>query len=346
MKIAILNLSNNVFKPSTVSSFETIAYKQLFERQGHDVDVISNKQGDYTISFEDVKDINDYDRLLVVNGAINFFGGVESPTIIKNYKLMNKYVGTIYYMFTDFRLPLRQLWPAIAKRDWGHSEDEVIINNDIVILSQGSDLEMTRKVHQGHDLNVVDVIYVPLERYKLETLEQAAYTDREYEFDLIYGGSFRSGKRLKEFEEYFFDTPYNAALFGTIKRTQFKNNYEVEPTFLKKVKPQEMINETSRAKFTLVMGDAEYNDNFITLRLWEALMSDAVVLINDAFDPQHKIFPNEPWRYVKSKQDINELVNNMTNYDLYVSIRKQRDIIELEKRKMLLTNKLLYILED
>lgn len=346
MRIAILNLSNNVFKPTTVSAYETIAYKVLLENQGHQVDIISNKSGFYTISFDDVGDIKNYDRLLVVNGAINFFGGVESPTIINNYKLMHQYEGTIYYLFTDFRLPFRQLWPAIANRDWGYTEDEVKVDNDIIILSQGKNIQMTQKVHQDKGLNVVDVIYVPLERYKLETIESVENHSVVPEFDLIYGGSFRSGKRLKEFEEYFFNTEYNAALFGTIKRTQFKREYDTDPTFLGKVKPVEMTYQLSRGKFTLVMGDAEYNDNFITLRVWEALFSDSVVLINEPFDPNHLIFPDEPWRYVNSSDDVAKLVKTFTNDDLAVSIRKQRDIIKYEQHKKLLTKTLIDILED
>lgn len=317
MKIAILNLSNNIAKPSTVSSYETIAYAEMLRSMGSEVTIISRTVSNYTIAFNQVHDINEYDRLIVVNGAINFFGGVENPVIIENYKLMAKYKSTIYYLFTDFRLAFKQLWPAIEKRGWGHTREDVWVDAPFVILSQGRDLAKTGAAHAKSDMNIQKIVYSPLERYKVESPEIDELIQPMIEApdsQLIYGGSFRSGKRLKDLTEYFFNTSYDAELFGTIKFKQFKlPETGSEPTFTGKVKPQEMITKLSTGVCTLILGDAEYLDNFVTLRVWEAAMSGSVVLIDEKFDPKHLIFPDEVdrFRYVNTSDDVAELLEHI-----------------------------------
>lgn len=317
MKIAILNLSNNIAKPSTVSSFETIAYAEMLRTLGSEVTIISRTVSDYTIAFNQVHDINDYDRLIVVNGAINFFGGVENPVIIENYKLMAKYKSTIYYMFTDFRLAFKQLWPAIEKRGWGHTREDVWVDAPFVILSQGRDLAKTLDAHAKSDMNIKTAVYAPLERYKLESPDVENMLVKMVDTpdsQLVYGGSFRSGKRVKDLIEYFFNTSYDAELFGTIKFKQFKlDETGEEPTFTGKVKPQEMISKLSTGVCTLILGDAEYLDNFVTLRVWEAAMSGSIVLIDEKFDPQHLIFPDsiDQFRYVNNSDDVAEVLEHI-----------------------------------
>ena len=49
MKIALLNLANNITDFSTVSSGETINIKIMLEKMNHNVDIISKKKGQFTI---------------------------------------------------------------------------------------------------------------------------------------------------------------------------------------------------------------------------------------------------------------------------------------------------------
>ena len=64
------------------------------------------KLHDYT----EVKSLNKLDALLVFNGPINFFGGSEDPGLPKQYELINSFDGPAYYVMTDCRYPMIQLW--------------------------------------------------------------------------------------------------------------------------------------------------------------------------------------------------------------------------------------------
>lgn len=298
MKIALLNLSNNITNFKTVSSGETIYIKKMLEMIEHKVDIISKTSGDYTISFEEVENINWYDKIIVINGAINFFGGKENPVIINNYKLMAEFKKDIDYLLTDLRLPFKQLWNSIEKRDWGYTKEEVWVDSNIRIISQSHNVEMVKEMMPDYP-----VVYFPLERYIL-LFPQEYIPPLIKETDLIYGGSFRAGNRIKKMMRYFFDTKYNVELFGNIKESQFNHmQYQNPPTFTGKVSMNEIIEKNSQAYATLIIGDNNYDGNMLTLRVWEALLSDAVILIDDDFDPEHKIM-GEDWFYVKNKVDV------------------------------------------
>lgn len=298
MRIALLNLSNNITNFKTVSSGETIYIKKVLEILEHKVDIISKTSGEYTKAFEEVENINWYDKLLVINGAINFFGGKENPIIINNYKLMAKFKKGIDYLLTDLRLPFKQLWPAIEKRDWGYTKEDVWVYSDVRIISQSHNINMIKEMMPD-----LPVVYFPLERYIL--LFPNEYTPPLIkETDVIYGGSFRSGNRLKKMMKYFFDTRYEVELFGNIKESQFNHmQYQNAPKFTGKVPMSDIIEKNSTAYATLIIGDNNYDGNMLTLRVWEALLSDAVILIDDDFDPEHKIM-GEDWFYVKNKVDV------------------------------------------
>jgi hypothetical protein len=196
MKVAMLNLSNNVTDFGTVSSSETIQIAMVLQKAGFDTDVISKTKGDWTISFEDVKDINTYDFLLVVNGSINFFGGQPNPIILNNFKLMAKFNKRIYYLLTDLGMPFRQLEDDRLK-DWGTSNEEVKITSPIIIVSQSQNIELIKHMHRNEPL-VDKVLYFPLERYflfnELFIKGDKGGLIQTKTCDLIYGGSFRAGK--------------------------------------------------------------------------------------------------------------------------------------------------------
>lgn len=351
MKIALLNLANNITDFSTVSSGETINIKIMLEKMNHNVDIISKKKGQFTISFEDVNDINNYDKLLVINGALNFFGGKENPIIINNFKLMAKYNKTIYYLLTDLRLPYRNLWKAIYKRNWPYTEEEVTIKSDIVVISQFNNLEEVKKIHKNE--NISKFVYFPLERYKLVNREKPQedqfnlfdYIEEDKQSDLIYGGSFRAGNREAKMLKYLFDMEdLKVEFFGTANESQFNNSkYKIAPKFTGKIPMNEMVEKNSTAYASIIIGDESYNNNGITLRVWETLLSEAICFIDLDFDKEKKILAHD-FFYVKSKQELIDRVwriksdtllkNELLKYQherINVLFNKEKYLNELEK---------------
>lgn len=329
MKIALLNLANNITDIKTVSSGETIYFKKTIELLGHNVDIISKAKGQYSISFEDVKDINSYDRLLVINGAINFFGGKENPIIINNFKLMAKYQKRIDYLLTDLRLPFKQLWPSIEKRDWGHSKEEVWVSSPIRVIAQTHNLDITKKIMPGHE-----VVYFPLERYIL-LFPQSQFVSSFKMVDLIYGGSFRAGNRQKKMIEYLFDTDYSVEFYGSAKESQFNMPFTKPPLFTSKIPMNETVSKNSEAYASIVFGDDNYNNNMLTLRVWETMISEAVCLIDHDFDPDHKIMEDD-WFYVRNKEDVSrkigEIKENESSREIFLDHQHKR-IYELFDEK-------------
>ena len=309
MKIALLNLANNVTGYKTTPSGETLYMAKALRDIGYEVDVVSNKPSDDVVSFEQVGDINDYDRLLVIGGAINFFGGKESPTIINNYKLMAKFKGDIHYLLTDIRLTFNQLWPAIEHRGWGYSKEDVWINSKVNIVSQGYDLETVADVHKKVQADL-RYVYFPLERYKIYGSDFNISEPAEKTSDLIYGGSFRGGAREEKMVKFLFDKDFDVEFYGNAKAAQFKNKkfpWTQSPRFTGKIPMSDVQAKNDSGLTTLVIGDKLYNNNFITLRVWETMSSDAIMLIDQEFDSNHLIIPDSRF-YFSTQKELTEKV--------------------------------------
>lgn len=318
MKVAILNLANNVTDFKTTPSGETIYFKKTLEKLGWEVDIISKKFGEFTKSFQTVHDPNIYDKLIVVNGAINFFGGTENEVIIKNYQIMAKYNKPIYYFLTDLRLPFKQLWPSIEKRDWGYKKEDVWVNAPIKVISQTFNLEVVKKL-----MPELEAVYFPLERYKL-LFPKPIQSLNFKTVDLIYGGSFRAGNREQKMIDYLFDTKYSVEFYGTAKADQFKLPFRTAPLFSGKVNFEDVVEKNSSAYASIVIGDKLYNNNHITLRVWEIMMSDAVILIDNDFDPDRKIMGKD-WFYVNNKQEVFEKIEQIKqNQDYIIKYQHER----------------------
>lgn len=314
MKIALINMGNNVTDYKTTPSAETLYLANSLRGLGCEVDVISNKDTENTISYENANDPNIYNRLVVINGSVNFFGGAENYGVLNAQKFMSAYKNKIYYLLTDIRLGFTQSWPAIQGKPWkdNYSEDTLMINSPIRIISQGTNLSIAEEAHKKVKVPNLEYVHFPLERYKIYQDDFKIAKPTEKKFDLVYGGSFRSGQREQKMVEFLFDTGLNVEFFGTAKESQFKNKkkypWEVAPVFGKKVANADMINKMSEGVATLIIGDKSYNDNFVTLRVWEAMASDAIMLIDEEFDTGHKIIDDERF-YVKNKQDLIDRIN-------------------------------------
>lgn len=324
MKIALINMGNNIQGFKTTPASETIYLADCLRDAGLDVDLISMKDTQYSVKY-DGKDPNDYDRLVVVNAALNFFGGEENKMNNAAYRFMNKYKGKIYYLFTDIRLPFEQAWRRMQKKKWSskYDESEFIVTSPIRVVSQGKDLEQAKKVHSerlvGKDMKI-DYVHFPLDRHKMYH-DVFKVHDGGIKFrDLIYGGTFRSGNREAKMVEYLFDTGLDVEFFGSVKADQFKNEdhpWKEPPAFPGKVDSREMVQRNSTAYATIVIGDKTYDNNQITPRVWEALASSAVSFFDKSFDPDMKIMEGNEFFYVENRKELVDKINLIKADDTY-----------------------------
>jgi hypothetical protein len=98
-------------------------------------------------------------------------------------------------------MPFRQL-EHDKLEEWGTSNKEVKITSPIIIVSQSTNLDMIKKMHKNEP-QVDRVVYFPLERYFLfnELFNKSGLIVNKT-CDLIYGGSFRAGRREKKMKKF------------------------------------------------------------------------------------------------------------------------------------------------
>lgn len=284
MKLGVLNLSNRIYSTNTISSLETLSIAKILRGLGHTVDVISRDDGPHTISF---KNAGVYDKLIVLNGALNFFGGKENPIIINNYKLMQSH--EVLYFLVDLRLPFKPLWKSIENRDWNVYKKEEFDVDNLTIISQSWNLDLVDKLHD----NKYPITYFPIDQWILH--DSSLYTplvEHDKKYDLIYCGSNRSGKRKNKIEQFY--SHGNNLLVGNISGG------------VKKVKTCDMLNTNAQAKATVIIGDKNYNSNIHTLRIWESLLSGLIVFVDEEFDPEHRLF--DDIYYVNSGEEALERI--------------------------------------
>lgn len=338
MKILLLNISNNVVAFNTVASGETVYLKKMLEKNdGVEVVIASNKGGEYTVPFEEIGDVNNFDKVVILPGSLNFFGGVESPTIMNNYKLLAKWKGeAITVLQTDARLPFRQLWPAIEKRDWGYSKEDVWVSSKIHVVCQSKKVDEVKSQYNKKDVEFknIDFTHFPIEQYAaiVAAEEQENLKDNiEKEHDLVYYGSFRGGNRAEKMVDFLTGEvaeELNVHVFGTLKEKQLAKVTENKlPTFGKKIKMNETIKEVSKSFSTIIIGEKFYNDAMLTVRVWETLSSQSVVFIDDDFDSEHEIFPDNDFRYVKSGKELTEKIKMLNDELIEKLLIEQKDTL-------------------
>lgn len=329
MKIGVIKLGARIsFNGSSTSggSGEAISICKILKEAGCDVHIITTilkkdvlEEG-YT--FHQISQIHnkinemDFNKIIVVNGSVNLFGGMEDLDQILNYKIINTFNGDIIYFMCDPNLPLRQLWPAIKNKEWASNWEKSDINitrNDIKYVCQARNLKVIfDKIISKHKVNIKfeNICHFPFEKFPI-------YTHSKYEknpnpeYDLLYGGTFRQGRREEDMIEFYFGLDdFKVKMFGKIKESNFKKNKDnlTLPEFGKAIAYNEFNDEMWKSISTVIIGDKLYKqlDN-MAQRAYEGIMGQNIVFIDENYDKTKKVFDHPDLRkfnYIASKQDL------------------------------------------
>lgn len=343
MNIGILKIGANITQSSaikTASNLDIFSLAEPLIEKGFDITIITKKTRNTLITKNykliEIMEFDDYDNLdclLVFNGAINFFGGVESPELIKNFNIIVKCQNVsipVFYVMTDCRYPLKQIWPVIKDRDWGvkYLGKELWVGpvNYIyqgkdhrklsILLAKGKNIVPCNKIHS---LNIPWAVM--LRDIKVITTETKL---RPY--DLFYGGANRDSFRAKRFREFYANHNYKVATAGSIK-VDF-NPFKKFATI-----PNNMFVKTmANAKATVIIGDQFMCDNFYTLRMFESIFAGCVTFIDHYFDTKHLFYASITDKYLRDflyPKNFRELVGRLDHlYQMHeievVSIRKEQ----------------------
>lgn len=351
MKIAFTVLHGNITDSNrkSVGNNEALNIAELM-RKYYEVDFLTCKECEGCIHIDEEYNINQYDSLFVMNGSVNMFGGQEIETATTIYKLLHKFQGQIYYVLTDLLMPFVDYYKHIQNKPFNvYQPDDFKLQRQLIILSQFKDVKAVERMHKGIDCKAY---YLPLAYWYLKSYEKDqsetlnVYTTNN-KVDLIYGGSFRAGNRLKKMEDYFFNKDLNVELFGNIKRSQFKGIYSSEPKFTGKVEPWNVIRKNSTALATLIIGDRNYNNNTITLRVIESLASDCLMFIDNDFDKVHEILAGIDYCYVSSGKELEDKIKELKNdRDKFEVLKIQQEKILEEMKKVDLSKMIKEIMDE
>jgi hypothetical protein len=326
MNVCVLKLGSRICVNSRSTSGgngETLAIIKLLTTAGINVTAFTKilDKDEVPADFQ-IKDIlkeevksEDYDCLLVLNGNANYFGGQDSPSDTKIYEVINNFKGKVFYILCDPNLTLTQVWPSIEKKEWKDTytkEDVLIQRDDIIYICQPKDVVKYKEHVKKSKIQIKDVIHFPFEKFPLVTMKKDFLNPEECSWDIIYGGTFRSGRREEDMIKFYFGYPEDIKvnMFGKIEEKHFKKNKQGlnMPMFGKAIPYENFNQEMKSGLSTVIIGDALYKQvDDLAQRTYESILCGNVTFIDDSYDKSKRVFTNETLRkfcYVSSRDDV------------------------------------------
>lgn len=283
-----------------------------------------------------VSEIEKVDALVIINGTVQFYGGVEDREQLLNYVLINRFKGPVYYVLCDPELTLKQVWPAVEKKPWASNWTESQINitrTDITYLSQPYDVDKVLGAMGKNEVKPKNIIHFPFEKFPC--LNEQLPFNLFPKVDLSYGGTMRGGKRIGKMIKYYFGHPDNISveMFGKIELDDFKKSKKYAsllatcrpPIFTGAIKYDLMLPKMNEAMAHCVIGDPWYEDiNDIPQRLYESVMSQVVTFIDEDMDRARRVWSADKeladFLYVSSREELSEKIQLLK---LDTSLRKE-----------------------
>lgn len=348
MNVALIKLGSRISISNLGTSGgtgETLSIIKMLVDGGANVDaytkVLDKDDKPTTFNIFNIEDTLDniknpkYDCLVVLNGNVNYFGGQDDPAQTLNYKVINNFNGPVFYIMCDGNLFLKQIWNAVETKSWASKykrEDIEIVRDDIVYISQPKKtLDVLNKARKY--VNVKNVVHYPFEKFPMLTLDYLPFNESPT-YDLLYGGTFRNGRREKDMIKFYFgySDNINVEMFGNITLDHFKQDRILglnPPNFGKSVKYDLFSQKMNEAVATVIIGDEIYKKlDDLAQRIYESIMVGNVVLIDSSYDFNKRVFNNEELRkfcYVDNRLDVEDRLNKLKDNDF------RKYIVELQR---------------
>lgn len=328
MKVCVIKIGARISldsKSTSGGTGEALSVIKILTEAGIDVDVYTKilkndpeskefKLYDILTDYNKINERN-YDALICINGNVNYFGGQDSPADTLCFNMINNFKGKVFYILCDPNILLKDPWTSIAKKDWSSKykeEDIRITRDDITYISQPRNIKLlSALVNKRTNIKIKDFVHFPFEKFVYLTMnDEPAVTN--YEYDLLYGGTFRTGKREEDMIKFYFGYPddIKVQMFGKIKESDFKKNKEnlSYPMFDKAV-PYTKFNEKMRTGLsTIIIGDPLYKDlDDIAQRVYESILCGNIVFIDKSYDKNKIVFDDEflsTFSYVSNRKDV------------------------------------------
>ena len=317
MKIAVMKLGARIHENDKIGSAsnEALATIKMLQLGGADVTAFtkvldSDKKydwiKDYPVFFDTM---NDFDRLVIVNGNLNFFGGKCSDDGPEIYRAINLFQKPKIYMFYDPYLGMKQCYKSVLSKDWGqkYTQEQLEIKPNILhYITQCKQTNLINEIGQK------SCTYYPIEKFPMIMEKQLYKTDFDKtEFDLNYAGTFRGGRREESMIEFFFGLPeeIKVQMFGNIKLEQFTKQGNLRAPEFGKAVTHEKVRETiQKAKATVIIGDPKYIElDDIAERFYESIIYGQITFVDEKYDRTNRAYNNpnlKQFLRVKNRADL------------------------------------------
>lgn len=348
MKIGILYSDGKFTKQrkNKLMGKEMLYVQKALRELGVHVDILSVTNSEVAdVIIENSEQLNAYEKLILFSCTVNQWGGQLNEAQCLAYKFLHNYKGKIYCWFEDLREPLKQLTNVLRGRKFWEdapmcSLEELVLPSDIKILSMFNNQDIVRKAHK--DIEISDIYTIPIYKTHVDGRKcNEPLFGRTV--DLIYGGFGRSKKRNNFYIDYFINrNKITTELYGTIKNKDLSGVNTKKCSLTEEVNYEEVLSKNATALCTIIPAEEGYNNNCITPRFIEALLSDTICFIENDFDIEHRIY-GDNFFYCSSGDELeNKILQLKENYSFYIEKLK----IQQEVREKLLSADLGKILFD
>ena len=317
MNIAVMKIGARIHENDKIgsSSNEALATIKMLQLGGANViafskvlnsDKPTNYIKDYPFFFAN---IDMFDRLVIVNGNLNFFGGKCSDDGPEIYKAINTFKKPIAYMFYDPYLGMKQCYKSVLSKDWGskYTQEQLEIKpSSLHYITQCKDVNKISEIGQK------SCTYYPIEKFPMiMEKEHWQVNFDKAEFDLNYAGTFRGGRREESMIEFYFGLPEDirVQMFGNIKLDQFSKQGDLRaPDFGKAVTHEKVRENIQKALATVIIGDPKYIElDDIAERFYESIIYGQVTFVDEKYDRTNRAYNNlslQKFLRVKNREDL------------------------------------------
>ena len=340
-KIGIISpIARIIIDESNIRSLEVIYLKKYLEETYKcTVDFISkkiNEKDQNYINIFDLESLNHYDALYIHNHNSNFFGGTVPSLTVKYLRLLADYHGKVTYYITDPKLKYVNLATIINNRkknlkfedqsiDLYHNGELKKIESDLKFMELRMNALFTGYNYQpiyGLDFSNVKKFDV-FKTIKFDYLNKAQANlfdeDDLILYDCCYYGDNRGTHRNNKIKKYFNTDKLNTLLIGC-------NLDIVNNTYVDKVPHQQLHRLVKRSYSSLVIGDKEHENAFVTMRFYENIHFDVVSFIDKDYDANKVLFKSQllkDFNYINSQDELKDKVRRLqTEKNLLTEILK------------------------
>lgn len=250
-----------------------------------------------------------HDFVVCLNGLITEEEqkGTQAYDVIQALAKADRLNKRIFYLHCDPMLWFKSyLYPELASK--------------VIYLTQS---RRTDKVKEYADYNVVR--HFPFEKFVLLNQRYSGPVRlSDCQYDLMYGGSYRFGRRADDMIRFYFGhNELSACMFGHITLDRF-DPAAVEgltpPVFEDQVPYNEFGKNMRRSVATVTIADPLYIELYdFNQRIYETILAGNVVFFDKRIDPDGLLIKDENLRktlYVESREDVERVLHKISQQEV------------------------------